>query len=135
MFYNLQEIKYYCTQNSRYLPFCDMMYFVPTWSLFAGPVTYNYYYCISHLFNNHFTQAIIHEMPSWHIASNALIIFATKSIPLLAILYIISFLYFWRKLIICKPLCYFILLAFRQMIAICMYMNSLAWLLHNNERN
>ena len=31
----------YCTQNSRYLPFCDMVYFVTTWSLFAGLVTYN----------------------------------------------------------------------------------------------
>ena len=30
-----------CTQNSRYLPFHDMMYFVPTWSLFAGLVTFN----------------------------------------------------------------------------------------------
>ena len=33
------EAKYY-THNSRYLPFCDMVYFVPTWSLFAGLVTY-----------------------------------------------------------------------------------------------
>ena len=30
----------YCSQNSRYVPLCDMVYFVPTWSLFAGPVTY-----------------------------------------------------------------------------------------------
>ena len=29
----------YCTQNSRYVQFCDMVYFVPTLSLFAGPVT------------------------------------------------------------------------------------------------
>ena len=28
------------TQNSRYLPFCDMVYLVPTWSLFAGSVAY-----------------------------------------------------------------------------------------------
>ena len=34
----LTESKY-CTQNSRYLLFCDMMYFVPAWSLFTGPVT------------------------------------------------------------------------------------------------
>ena len=35
----LTESKY-CIQNSRYVPFCDMVCFVPTWSLFAGPVTY-----------------------------------------------------------------------------------------------
>ena len=35
----LTESKY-CTQNSRYVPFCGMVCFVPTWSLFAGPVTY-----------------------------------------------------------------------------------------------
>ena len=75
-------------------------------------------------------------MPSWHIARIALIIFATKSIPLLAILCIfISFLHFWHKLIICKPVFSFILLAFRQKIVICMYMNPSAWLLHSNERN
>ena len=35
----LTENKYY-TQNSKHLPFCDMVYFVSTWSLFAGPVTF-----------------------------------------------------------------------------------------------
>ena len=29
------------TQNSRYVTFYDMVYFVPTWSLFASPVTYS----------------------------------------------------------------------------------------------
>ena len=35
----LTESKY-STQNSRYVPFYDMVYFVSTWSLFAVPVTY-----------------------------------------------------------------------------------------------
>ena len=35
----LIESKYY-TQNLRYVALCDIVYFVPTWSLFAGPVTY-----------------------------------------------------------------------------------------------
>ena len=35
----LTETKY-CTHNSRYLPVCDMVYFVPTRSVFAGLVTY-----------------------------------------------------------------------------------------------
>ena len=34
----LTEIKC-CSQNSRYLQYCGMVYFVPTWSLFTGPVT------------------------------------------------------------------------------------------------
>ena len=38
----LTETKY-CTHNSRYLPFCDKVYFVPTWSLFADPITFNYH--------------------------------------------------------------------------------------------
>ena len=35
----LTESKY-CTQNLRFHDFSNMVYFVPTWSLFAGLVTY-----------------------------------------------------------------------------------------------
>ena len=35
----LTDTKYF-TQNTRYLPFCDMVCFVPTWSLFASQSHY-----------------------------------------------------------------------------------------------
>ena len=44
----LTDTKYY-TKNSRYLPFCDMVYFVPAWSLFAGPVTNDKFWIYSYI--------------------------------------------------------------------------------------